>query len=58
MTHLDENNETIWASSGSYNITGGSPSNIESLLFFTDPEICRFMLNEVKQIMSISRKYY
>jgi len=50
-----KNGELVFATTGSYNTTGGSPSNIENIICFYDQPMMSFIHNECLQILRIAR---
>ena len=52
---LDDKKRPLWATSGSYNITGGSSTNIESLICFHDKSCFEKIYEECLRIARISK---
>ena len=53
---FDSAGDYLWATCGSYNITGGSPSNLESLICFDQvSHCCKQIVDECFRILRISQ---
>ncbi len=50
-----KNGELVFATTGSWNVTGGSPSNLENIVVFYDEPMKNFIFNECMQILQIAR---
>lgn len=52
------NSKPVFSTTGSYNITGGAPTNIENIVCFEDKEMINLILEECLRIISISKHFY
>jgi hypothetical protein len=51
---LDADGVPVFATTGSYNLTGGSPTNIEDLCIYHDREVCKHYLAKVENIIDLA----